>query len=108
MGHFCLAVIMGQCCLVVAGGSVAKYLCSGLPFLSSDWSKWRVFLCDERYVPQDHLDCTYGIYRSSLASNIPDLVDNIFPIMVDDRLSGRQSTKYLYYICYYIIYYYFR
>ncbi len=61
------------------GGSAAKFLCNGLPTLTTDWSKWRVFFCDERHVPFDDKECTYKIYKDNLMSKVPLAEDHIFP-----------------------------
>lgn len=60
-----------------------KFLCNGLPSLNPEWSKWRVFFCDERHVSYDDKECTFSQYRSGLA-DIPS--DCIYPI--DPSLSG--------------------
>lgn len=66
---------------------MAKFLCNGLPSRTTDWSKWRVFFCDERHVPFTDPECTYTIYKSKLVDNGGPLPgENIFPINPD--LSG--------------------
>jgi len=42
-----------------SGGSLPKIVCPGLLSLQIDLSKWRVFFCDERYVPISHADSNY-------------------------------------------------
>lgn len=67
---------------------MAKFLCNGLPSRTTDWSKWRVFFCDERHVPFTDPECTYTIYKSKLVdSGGPLPGENIFPINPD--LSGK-------------------
>ncbi|KAK2168034.1 hypothetical protein LSH36_21g07063 [Paralvinella palmiformis] len=63
----------------LSGGSMAKYLCDGLPERVTDWSKWRVFFCDERHVPYDNPECTYSIYKKNLMSKVALKVDQVFP-----------------------------
>ncbi|XP_067661715.1 6-phosphogluconolactonase-like [Haliotis asinina] len=67
----------------VSGGSLAKYLCNNLPNHNTDWSKWRMFFCDERYVDYNDPDCTYKVYKDNLLPNVPLTEDNIFPINPD-------------------------
>lgn len=43
-----------------SGGSLGKYLCTILPNIKTDWSKWTVFFCDERYVPDNDTESTFG------------------------------------------------
>ncbi|KAI8770978.1 6-phosphogluconolactonase [Biomphalaria glabrata] len=66
-----------------SGGSAAKFLCSGLPKCNTDWSKWRVFFCDERHVPFDDPECTFTIYKENLLSKVPLPEVNVFPLNPD-------------------------
>lgn len=50
----------------VSGGSLASFLTAGLPNIKSDFDKWRIFFCDERLVPVDSPDSTFGLYKSKL------------------------------------------
>lgn len=43
-----------------------NYLVKGLPKQTSDWSKWEFYFCDERIVPIDSDDSTYGLYKKQL------------------------------------------
>ncbi|CAH0546115.1 unnamed protein product [Brassicogethes aeneus] len=58
--------------LGVSGGSVATFLSIGLPKITTDFEKWKIFFCDERLVPVDNPDSTFGFYKKHLigASNI--------------------------------------
>ncbi|CAG9816408.1 unnamed protein product [Phaedon cochleariae] len=50
-----------------SGGSLATFLSKGLPKIKTkDFSQWRIFFCDERLVPVDDADSTYGLYKRSL------------------------------------------
>lgn len=73
-------------CTVILGGSAAKYLCEHLPALDTDWSKWRIFFCDERHVAQSHPESTFGFYNKHLFSHVPVSKDHIFED--DTTLSG--------------------
>jgi 6-phosphogluconolactonase/glucosamine-6-phosphate isomerase/deaminase len=42
------------------GGSLGKYLCTILPKIKTDWSKWLIFFCDERFVPENDSESTFG------------------------------------------------
>ena len=63
-----------------------KLLAEGLPTISTDWSKWRFFFCDERIVPFDNEESTYGLYKSSLIGKV-DITEDQF-IKVDPKLHG--------------------
>lgn len=48
---------------------MASFLVKGLPKISSDFSKWKIYFCDERVVPDDDADSTFGLYKRSLIQN---------------------------------------
>ncbi|KAK9882387.1 hypothetical protein WA026_020910 [Henosepilachna vigintioctopunctata] len=50
----------------LSGGSVATFLTIGIPKIKTDFTKWKLFFCDERNVPEDSNDSTYGFYKSAL------------------------------------------
>ena len=50
----------------LSGGSMAKFLCSGLPSINTEWARWKLFFCDERLVPEDSPDSTWGLYKNGL------------------------------------------
>ncbi|CAO1399791.1 unnamed protein product [Diamesa serratosioi] len=54
-----------------SGGSLGKYLCTVLPNINTDWSKWTVFFCDERYVAEDDTESTFGFYKNNLLPKVP-------------------------------------
>ncbi|RZC37501.1 6-phosphogluconolactonase [Asbolus verrucosus] len=58
----------------VSGGSLVGFLKEGLPKIQADFSKWRVFFCDERVVPEDSPDSTFGRYKQHLigATNLKE------------------------------------
>lgn len=47
----------------LSGGSLIKYLAAGADTCTTDWTKWQLFFCDERYVPEEDEDSTFGQYR---------------------------------------------
>ncbi|KAJ8926154.1 hypothetical protein NQ314_021497 [Rhamnusium bicolor] len=53
----------------VSGGSLATFLTIGLPKIKTDFSKWRIFFCDERLVPADDPESTFGLYKSKLVDS---------------------------------------
>lgn len=53
------------------GGSLIQFLAKGLPTITTDWTKWRFFFCDERIVPFDSNDSTYGQYKLHLMDKLP-------------------------------------
>ncbi|NWT20395.1 6PGL phosphogluconolactonase, partial [Vireo altiloquus] len=58
----------GRFTLGLSGGSMVELLARELPAAlkaepGSDPSRWLVAFCDERLVPPEHPDSTYGAYR---------------------------------------------
>lgn len=68
----------------LSGGSLVKYLCNGLPKIATDWSKWQLFFCDERYVADSDIDSTFGAYKDLLVKKVEKLsADQFVTINVD-------------------------
>ncbi|XP_043217863.1 6-phosphogluconolactonase-like [Amphibalanus amphitrite] len=59
----------GKFIIGLSGGSLVNFLAAGLPTISTDWSLWHVLFCDERVVPFNSDDSTFGVYRRQLKSN---------------------------------------
>lgn len=47
----------------LSGGSLIKYLAAGAANSKTDWSKWELFFCDERFVDEQNEDSTFGQYK---------------------------------------------
>lgn len=62
-------------------------MAQSLPNIKTDWSRWNFFFCDERVVPFDSNDSTYGEYKSNLIGKIPISEDQFIKINPD--LSGK-------------------
>lgn len=52
----------------LSGGSLIKYMATGASTAKTDWTKWKLFFCDERYVPEESEDSTYGQYKREFVS----------------------------------------
>lgn len=72
------------------GGSLVQFLSEGLPTISTDWSKWRFFFCDERVVSFENSESTYGLYKENLIGKVPITEDQFIKINPD--LSGINSS----------------
>ncbi|KAF6038927.1 hypothetical protein EB796_002761 [Bugula neritina] len=84
----------GKFYLGVSGGSLAKFLTKGLPSISTDWSKWLIFFCDERHVDFKNEDSTYKLYKESLLTKV-DLKDEQI-IKINPELSvDEAATEYV-------------
>lgn len=64
----------------VSGGSMINLLASGAGIYKTDWSKWRVFLCDERYVDEDSKHSTFGELKKVFLPKTKMLESQIFKI----------------------------
>jgi len=79
--------------LGLSGGSLAKFLISGLSSIKTDWARWRLFFCDERLVPAEDGDSTWGLYRSGLCGSTP-LKEEQFLIVKTDLDPASAATDY--------------
>lgn len=76
---------------ILLGGSLATFLAKGLHKISTDWSKWKLFFCDERVVPLDSQDSNYGVYKTALLGVVP-LVEDQF-VKINPHLPGMFLNK---------------
>jgi 6-phosphogluconolactonase len=69
--------------VAISGGSLPSQL-SGLlkPAIRDtlDWSRWHVFLADERLVPHDHADSNYRLIKEHLLEHVPIPSSQVYPI----------------------------
>jgi len=67
----------GRFTIAFAGGSAATNACEALTLdkfkETIDWSKWFVFLCDERFVEADHPDSNYKAIHDGLLTKVPTI-----------------------------------
>lgn len=75
----------------LSGGSLVDILAEVLPTVSTDWSKWVLFFCDERVVPFDNGDSTYGQYKTKVMGTVP-LTEEQF-IKIDPDLHADEAAK---------------
>ncbi|KRT78144.1 hypothetical protein AMK59_8095, partial [Oryctes borbonicus] len=47
----------------ISGGSALTYFTNSVLSMQEDLSKWKIFFCDERVVPEDSKDSTYGTVK---------------------------------------------
>ncbi|KAI4338018.1 hypothetical protein L6164_016373 [Bauhinia variegata] len=83
----------GSFTVVLSCGSLIKYLkkLAEPPHLNSiDWSKWQVFLVDERVVPKDHIDSNYKLAYDGFLCKVPIPNGNIYTI--DDALPAEGAA----------------
>lgn len=75
----------------LSGGSLIKFLCKGLPHISTQWKKWQFFFCDERHVPFDNKESTFGCYRRDLIPVLP--LEEIQFVTINPSLSVEEAAK---------------
>lgn len=65
-----LSSAAGSFSLGLSGGSLVSILSKELPAVPNlDCSRWLVGFCDERLVPFDDPESTYGLYKVTMHSN---------------------------------------
>lgn len=72
-------------------------LATCLPKIKTDWSKWRIFFCDERIVEPNDERSNFALYKSNFINKVPVTEEQF--IQVDPKLSGMQSPAYFISIC---------
>ncbi|XP_055903231.1 probable 6-phosphogluconolactonase [Eupeodes corollae] len=75
----------------LSGGSVINYLCRAIPAIKTDLAKWRLFFCDERFVPENDSDSTFGAYKVALLP-VTDLKEEQF-IKINTNLTLEECAK---------------
>jgi len=83
--------------LGVSGGSIINFLCgdTGLPTIKTDWTRWKIFLCDERIVPESDPESTGGLYKKLLLPKLPVFpVENFLAAEVSLPSSQEVATNY--------------
>lgn len=73
----------------LSGGSIVNFLSKGLTNINTDLSKWIFFFCDERIVPVEDPDSTFGLYKKTLLAKI-SLQESQF-IKIKENVSGRYN-----------------
>uniref|UniRef100_A0A452FZQ9 6-phosphogluconolactonase n=1 Tax=Capra hircus TaxID=9925 RepID=A0A452FZQ9_CAPHI len=72
----CLADAGARFTLGLSGGSLVSMLARELPAAAApagpaSLARWTLGFCDERLVPFEHAESTYGLYRTHLLSKLP-------------------------------------
>lgn len=73
----------------MSGGSAAKLFCENVLKHTSDWSKWNIVFCDERFVQHDDPESTYGYFKRHFFDKVTIGEDKIIKINVS-HASGMQ------------------
>ncbi|KAJ3101670.1 6-phosphogluconolactonase [Phlyctochytrium planicorne] len=70
--------------VAISGGSLPTLLSAVLKSNKSvDWSKWHVFLADERCVPLKHADSNFALIKTALLDFVPIPPAQVYPIAED-------------------------
>lgn len=79
--------------VAVSGGSLVSFLASGLPQIKSDFRKWKIFFCDERLVPVDNADNTFGQYKKQLVDTKEINLTEAQFVTAKQNTSGEEAAK---------------
>lgn len=79
----------------LSGGSLVKYASQAFSSITSEWSKWHFFFCDERLVPFDDKESTFGLYKGELLEKIPITEEQFITInpVLNVKASAEDYTK---------------
>lgn len=77
----------GQFSVALSGGSIPKLLAPSLLAAAAStsppaFSKWHIFLADERYVAIDHADSNLGEWKARVLSQLPIPPEQLHPLDV--------------------------
>lgn len=75
----------------LSGGSLVDLLAQTLPNVSTDWSKWVFFFCDERIVPFENVESTYGQYKTKVIDQV-SVTEEQF-VKIDTDLHAEEAAK---------------
>lgn len=75
----------------LSGGSLIKYLASGADKCKTDWSKWQLYFCDERFVDETNEDSTFGQYKKLFLPKT-QLKESQF-VVIDRSLSLEECAR---------------
>ncbi|XP_046843436.1 6-phosphogluconolactonase-like [Xenia sp. Carnegie-2017] len=86
----------GYFSIAFSGGSVASIAPAGLlelpDVLNLDFSKWKIYFCDERYVELSHSDSNYNAVNQNFISKVKGILkQNIYTI--NPNLSLEEARK---------------
>ncbi|XP_016978634.1 probable 6-phosphogluconolactonase [Drosophila rhopaloa] len=68
----------GKFSVGLSGGSLIQLLTKALKLGSFNTDKWVFFFCDERYVPLDDGESTYGAYKAEWQTHLPGIRETQF------------------------------
>lgn len=77
--------------LLLSGGTTPRDIYQELRNIDTDWSKWRFYYGDERYLPPRHPDLNSTMVEESLLNHIPILLENHKKI--DTSLSLEEAAE---------------
>ncbi|XP_007533289.1 6-phosphogluconolactonase [Erinaceus europaeus] len=92
----CLAGSRGRFALGLSGGSLVSLLARELPAATASagpdaLARWTLGFCDERLVPFEHAESTYGLYRTQLLSQLPVPASQV--LTIDPQLSVEAAAE---------------
>jgi len=68
----------------LSGGSLPQTVAAVLPRITTDWKKWVFFFCDERVVPYDDKESTFGVYKQQVLNGTVPIKEDQFVVINPD------------------------
>lgn len=66
-----------SCMHSMSGGSLPDFFCQVASQLNVDWARVKFIFCDERMLPEDDPESTFGVYKTKLIGKVsPDIPKN--------------------------------
>lgn len=89
----------GYFSIAFSGGSAATKICQCIEIKeysnAIDFSKWKLFFCDERFVPLDHADSNYKAIHDGMITKQDSIkVENVFHINMNVRSIKEAADDY--------------
>jgi len=78
----------------VSGGSLIHFLRVGLGTIATDFNKWKIFFNDERVVPINDPDSTFGAYQRDLIGQV-DITEDQFVQIKQGVPADEAATDYI-------------
>ncbi len=76
----------------LSGGSLPKFFAAGAAKMTVDWGRVKFVFCDERLVPFDDAESTFGVYKASALMQIDGVTEASF-VVVDPSLDAAAAAK---------------
>ena len=76
----------------LSGGSLPNFFAMGAAAMNVDWAKVKFVFCDERLVPFDDADSTYGVYKKTDIFKLKGVDESSF-VAIDPTLEVSDAAQ---------------